>query len=224
MRKIDRAGQKSRDGIVEAGRLLYEKGWVAATEGNITIRLDEKRVLATPTGVSKGRLAAGDLIVTDLEGNRVAGRGQPTSEMSMHLAFYRARPDVGAVIHAHPPTATGFAAAGRALDQAVLPEVIVTLGPIPLAPYGQPGTPALARSLKPYLQRYDAVLLANHGVVTCGGDLQEALFRMETVEQFARIALVAELLGGARPLPRSEVRKLIAARPRYGAPPRAGKF
>jgi L-fuculose-phosphate aldolase len=222
LRKIDRDERRSRALIVRVGRLLYQKGWVAATEGNLTVRLDEKRVLATPTGVSKGTLTAEQLIVTDLEGGRIAGRGEPTSEMSMHVAFYRARPEVRAVVHAHPPTATGFAAAGRALDQAVLPEVIVTLGSVPLAPYGQPGTPALAQSLKRYVKRYDAVLLANHGVVTCGEDLIAAFFRMEIVEQFARIALVAELLGGARTLPPGEIRKLIAARPRYGAAPRGG--
>lgn len=134
----------------------------------------------------------------------------------MHLLYYRSRPDVRAICHAHPATATGFAAAGRALEEAVLPEVIVSLGKIPLAPYGTPGTWDLCAGLEPLVPFHDAVLLENHGVVTCGQDLATALFRMETVEQFARVMLAAESLGGPHLLPKAEVQKLIAARSRYG--------
>ncbi len=208
--------QQQREAIVRVGRLLFDKGWVASTEGNLSVRLDADRILATPTGVSKGMLAAEALLITDLEGRKLAGEAGITSELDMHLAVYRTRPDARAVVHAHPPTATGFAAAGRALDQGVLPEVIVGLGMIPLAPYAQPGTPALGESVIPLIAHYDALLLENHGAVTCGPDLMGAYFRMETVEQFAKILLVAEQLGGPRLLPGSEIQKLFDARPRYG--------
>jgi L-fuculose-phosphate aldolase len=205
-----------REAIVEVGRLLAEKGWVAATEGNISVRLPGDRVLVTPSGVAKGRLTPEALIITDMNGVRLEGEGVPSSEIGIHLAAYRARPEIGAVVHSHPPFATGFAAAGRALNQGVLPEVIVGLGSIPLAPYGQPGTDALVDAVAPLLETYDAILLANHGVLTCGPDVMTAWFRTETVEQFARITLVAELLGGPRLLPRQEIQKLFDARPRYG--------
>jgi L-fuculose-phosphate aldolase len=133
----------------------------------------------------------------------------------MHITIYSLRPDVRSVVHAHPPVATGFAAAGRALDKALLPEVIVQLGAVPLASYGLPGTPALSDGMRPWVPRYDALLLENHGCTAYGKDVWEAYFRMETVEHFARITLVAELLGGAQPLPRKEVEKLFASRARY---------
>jgi L-fuculose-phosphate aldolase len=161
-------------------------------------------------------MAPEDLLVTDLNGDVVCGAGRPSSEMQMHLLYYRARPDVKAVCHAHPPSATGFAAAGRALEEAVLPEVIICLGRIPLAPYGTPGTPELSAGLEPLVPFHDAILLENHGVVTCGPDLASAYYRLEMVEQFARIMLAAESVGGPRLLPRAEVQKLIAARARYG--------
>jgi L-fuculose-phosphate aldolase len=135
--------------------------------------------------------------------------------MAMHLTIYRMRPDVRGVLHAHPPVATGFAAAGRALNLALLPEVVISLGSIPLADYGLPGTPALTEGMLPYIPKYDAMLMANHGAVSYGEDVFQAFFRMETMEHFARITLVAELLGGARVLPRVEVQKLFDARARY---------
>jgi L-fuculose-phosphate aldolase len=202
--------------ICEIGRKMYAHGLVVACEGNLSIRLDQHRVLVTPSGACKGSLAPEDLLVTDLRGAVLCGTGQPSTEMQMHLLYYRLRPEVRAVCHAHPPTATGFAAAGRALEDPVLPEVIVGLGKIPLAPYGTPGTWELCAGLEPLAMEYDAVLLANHGVVTCGHDLATAYQRLETVEQFARILLTAESLGGPQLLPRAEVQKLTAARPRYG--------
>ena len=205
-----------RADIIRAGQLVFEKGWVAANAGNITVRLGENRILATPTGVSKGMLSPEDLIITDLEGNRVHGDRDVTSEMGMHLTIYQERPDIHAVVHAHPPTATGFAVAHRALNEGILPEVIVGLGAVPLAEYGEPGTPALGDSLRPFLERYEAILLTNHGAVTFGETLQSAYFRMETVEHTARITLAAELLGGVKNLPRAEIEKLFAARGRYG--------
>jgi L-fuculose-phosphate aldolase len=157
-----------------------------------------------------------DLIVCDMEGNKIEGVRERTTEILMHVTIYELRPDVQAVVHAHPPVSTGFAVAGRGLDLALLPEVVAYLGSIPLAAYGLPGTRELSESLKPFIPSYDALLMANHGAVTYGRDLYRAFFNMETVEHFARISLVAELLGGPKVLPREEVQKLMAARSRYG--------
>ena len=205
-----------RDDIVRIGRLMFEKGWVASNDGNISQRMDGNRILATPAGVSKGMLTPDDLLICDLEGNKLAGHRQPTSEILMHLTIFKVRPDIMAVVHAHPPVATGYAVAGRPLNLGVLPEVIVALGAVPLAEYGLPGTPALSESMMPYLSNYDALLLANHGVVAYGDDLFRAFFRMDTVEHSARINLVAELLGGPRLLSRNDIQKLFDSRGRYG--------
>jgi L-fuculose-phosphate aldolase len=208
--------------IVELGRLAYQKGWVAANDGNISFRLSADRILATPTGVSKGMMNPEDLILCDLEGNKVEGERDCTTEILMHTTIYQMRPDVQAVVHAHPPVATGFAVAGRPLNLALLPEVIIGLGCIPLADYGLPGTPELSEALKPFIPTYDALLMANHGAVCYAEDLMKAFFKMETVEHFARITLVAELLGGPRMLPRVEVEKLLDSRSRYGVQTRKG--
>jgi L-fuculose-phosphate aldolase len=219
MQKTER---EHREEIVEIGRLIYDKGWVAANDGNITVRMDPDRILATPTGVSKGRMHPDDLIICDMRGNKIEGRKERTSEIAMHLKIYELRPDVGSVVHVHPPVATGYAAAGKPLNLALLPEVILVLGCVPLAEYGLPGTPALIDPLLPFIPKYDAILMGNHGVVSYGEDLWRAFFRMETVEHYARIALVAELLGGANVLPKAEVEKLFESRARYGVKARAG--
>lgn len=205
-----------RDDIIRIGQLVYQKGWVAANDGNISIRLGPDRILCTPTGVSKGMMQPEDLIICDMQGAKVEGVRERTSEIMMHLTIYGLRPEVMGVVHTHPPVATGFAAAGRALNQAILPEVVVNLGCIPLASYGLPGTPALSESILPFVPSYDAILLANHGAVCYGDDVWKAFFKMETLEHYARIALVTELLGGPNLLPRAEVAKLIDARTRYG--------
>jgi len=210
-----------RQDIVEIGKLVFDKGWIAANDGNISVRLDDDRLLCTPTAVCKGMMTVDDLIVCDLEGNKIEGSRERTSEIAMHVTIYRMRPDVRSVLHAHPPVATGFAAAGRALNVALLPEVIIGLGSVPLAEYGLPGTPALTDGMLPYIPKYDAILMANHGAVCYGADVYQAYFRMETVEHFARITFVAEMLGGARALPREEVRKLFESRGRYGVSSRA---
>ena len=208
--------QQLRQEIVRIGRMMSEKGWIAASDGNVSARMPGRRVLVTPAGACKGMLAEDDAIVCGLDGKKLEGKGQPSSELHMHLTIYTMREDVNAVVHAHPPVATGFAAAGRDLSLGLLPEVIVGLGSVPLAPYGTPGTPALGESLLPYVERHDAALLANHGAVAWGNDLLQAYFRLDKVEHFARVTLVAELLGGARALPRREIEKLFAARDRYG--------
>jgi L-fuculose-phosphate aldolase len=202
--------------ICRTGRRMYERGLVVACEGNLSARLDSNRILVTPAGACKGSLTAGDILVTKANGAVLSGSGQPSSEIQMHVLFYRLRPDVQAVCHAHPPTATGFAAAGRALEEAVLPEVVVGLGKIPLAPYGTPGTGELCAGLESLATKHDAILLENHGVVTCGQSLDVAYQHLETVEQFARILLTAELLGGAHLLSTAQVQKLITTRSRYG--------
>ena len=214
--------QQHRIDICVAGRWMYERGYIVACEGNLSVRLDDERVLTTPTCMNKGSLAPEDLVVTDLDGRQIAGERKASSELAMHLLFYRMRPDVYAICHAHPPTATGFAVAGRALDQALLPEVIVGLGQIPLVKYGTPGTPELSAAIEPYVLHYDALLLANHGAVTCGPDTLTAFFRMETIEHSAKITLAAEMAGTPILLSSREVAKLMAARARYFVVPPPG--
>ncbi|HEY1221418.1 MAG: class II aldolase/adducin family protein [Bryobacteraceae bacterium] len=210
-----------REDIVQIGKLVFQKGWVAANDGNISLRLDAERILATPTGVCKGMLHVDDLIVIDYQGNKLSGRLERTSEVAMHLKIYEMRSDIRAVVHAHPPVATGFATAGKPLNLGLLPEVVISLGCVPLADYGLPGTPALTEPMLPLIPKYDAILMANHGAVCYGEDVFKAYFRMETMEHFARIQLVAELLGGPKVLPREEVDKLLDSRTRYGVKARS---
>ena len=213
---MQRTEQQLRQQMVQIGRWMFDRGWIAACDGNLSARMSDGRILVTPAGACKGLLQESDPVICDLDGNKLAGEGRPTTELNMHLTIYRARPDVAAVVHAHPPTCTGFASAGRELNLGLLPEVIVGLGSVPLAPYGTPGTPALGDSLLPFAGCYDVVLLANHGAVAWGTELLQAFFRLDKAEHFARVTLVAELLGGARALPRSEIETLFAARQRYG--------
>ena len=207
--------RKHRLEVVQYGRLLHERGFVAATDGNLSVRLDSRHLLVTPTCMSKGMMRAGDMVIVDMEGNRVAGKRNVSSEIGMHLLIYRLRPDVQGIVHAHPPTATGFAASGFDLNRPLVCEVVVGLGSIPLARYGTPGTPELTEALDPLIPHHDAILMANHGVVTFGSSLENAYMKMETVEHIARIALVARLIGHEQPLGEKEVEKLVAARDRY---------
>lgn len=203
--------------ICAVGRWIHDRGFVASTDGNISVRLPANRILTTPTCVSKGMMCPDDLVVTDLEGHGISGTRKASSEIAMHLLIYRLRPDVNAVCHAHPPTATGFAAAGIALDKPILCELVVTLGEVPLARYGTPGTPEVSEAIEPYVKQHDAILMANHGVVTYGQDLLTAFMRMETTEHFAHVALVTELLGKQELLSGRELEKLVAARVHYAA-------
>ncbi len=207
--------RQHRLAIVEFGRQLHNQGFVAATDGNLSVRLDDRRLLVTPTGVRKGVMRPADLVIVDMEGNRLAGKRNVSSEIGMHLLIYRMRPDVQGIVHAHPPTATAFAASGYDLNRPLVCEVIVGLGSIPLARYGTPGTEELAQALEPLIPDHDAILMANHGVVTCGASLENAFMKMETVEHFARIALVAHLLGHEQPLGEKELEKLAEVRNRY---------
>jgi len=207
--------RKNRLEIVQYGRMLHENGYVAATDGNLSVRLDDKHLLVTPTCLSKGRMRASDMVVVDMEGKRLAGKRRVSSELGMHLLIYRLRPDVNGIVHAHPPTATGFAASGYDLNRPLVCEVVVGLGSIPLARYGTPGTPELTDALAPLIPHHDAILMANHGVVTFGSSLESAYMKMETVEHFAKIALVTHLLGNEQPLGEKEVEKLHEVRHRY---------
>jgi L-fuculose-phosphate aldolase len=213
--------KEHRQKIVDVSRRVYDKGWVAANDGNISVRIDSDHILATPTQVSKGMIQEDDLIVCDMLGSKIHGTRERTSEIAMHLTIYEMRPDIKSVVHAHPPVATGFATAGKALNLALLPEVVIGLGCVPLADYGLPGTPALTDGMMPFIPKYDALLMANHGAVCYGDDVYKAFFRMETLEHFARITLVAELLGGPKVLPREEVDKLFDSRTRYGVKSRS---
>jgi len=204
-----------RRDIVVFGRMLHQRGYVAATDGNLSVRLDENRILTTPTSMSKGAMRPSDLVIVDMEGRRLAGKRDASTEMGMHLLIYELRPDVRGIVHAHPTTATGYAAAGLALNQPLVSEIVIGLGCIPLAEYGTPGTPECWQALAPLIPQYDAILMSNHGVVTFGRDLQYAYMKMETVEHFAKISLVTHLLGQQQQLGTQEIEKLIVARSKY---------
>jgi L-fuculose-phosphate aldolase len=206
---------KYREEIVHYGRMLHERGFVAGMDGNLSIRLDCERILVTPTRISKGAMHVEDMVIVDPEGARIAGLRDVTSEIGMHLLIYRMRPDIDAIVHAHPPTATGFAAAGIALTEPLVSEIVMGLGAIPLARYGTPGTSELAETLEPYVPDYDAILMSNHGVVTYGDVIEHAYMKMETVEHFAQIALVTHMLGRQQPLRQVDVEKLLLARAKY---------
>jgi L-fuculose-phosphate aldolase len=205
-----------RADIVEVGRRMYARGYTASNDGNISARLDDRRLLMTPKSVCKGFMTPEMLCITDLDGVKLAGERDPSSEMQMHLEVYRQRPDVRAVVHAHPPTATGFAVAGIPLDRAVLAEVVTTLGSVPIADYATPSTRELPEAVRKYVKAHDGMLLANHGALTLGADVFAAYYKMETIEHFANISLVARLLGGERLLSREEVFRLQGLRGSYG--------
>ncbi len=211
-----RTEEEIRADIVEVGRRLWERGYVASNDGNISVRVDERRLMTTPKSVSKGFMTPDMMVVTDFEGRKLAGGRDPSSELKMHLQVYRDRPDARAVVHAHPPTATGFAVAGIPLDRAVLAEVVTTLGSIPIAEYATPSTDELPIACSKYLKAHDGLLLANHGALAIGPDLFTAYHRMETIEHFARISLVTRQLGRENLLSRAEVDRLQGLRGMYG--------
>lgn len=214
---VDRAVVDAlRSDIVEIGRRMYARGYTASNDGNISVRIGDDRLLMTPKSVCKGFMTPDMMCVTDLEGKKLEGARDPSSEMLMHLEVYRQRPDVRAVVHAHPPTATGFAVAGIPLDKAVLAEVLTTLGSIPIAEYATPSTAELPAAVRKYVTAHDGMLLANHGALTVGADLFSAYYKMETIEHFAKISLVARQLGGENLIAREEVARLQQLRGSYG--------
>ncbi len=204
-----------RKELVRFGKWMNRLGFAPGTSGNLSVRLDAERILATPTGCSKWMLRASDMVVVDLQGNQLSGTRHVTSEIDMHLAIYRMRSDVQGVVHAHPPTATAFASSGIALDEPLCSEIVMTLGSVPLAPYATTGSPELSASLAPFVPDYDAILMANHGVVTCGDSLQNAFLKMETVEHFAQVCLITRQLGCGKPLREDAMSQLFEARRRY---------
>jgi L-fuculose-phosphate aldolase len=197
-----------RQEILKIGKWLHEKNFVAATDGNISARISSNSILVTPTGMSKGMLSSDDLLVVDLDGNKLAGTRGVSTELQMHLLIYRLRNDINAVVHAHPSTATGFAAAGMALEEPLIAEVELSIGRVPLACYAQPGSTELCDGLSPLVAGHNAILMANHGVVTYAADLLTAYMHMETVEHFARVYLVTHQLGRRHPLGKQQVEQL----------------
>ena len=201
------------------GRLLYERGLIAGSEGNISVRLDNNRVLVTPSGLPKGTLQPDDLIVVDAEGRQIEGTRAASSELPMHLHIYRGRPDIHACVHSHAPHATSFAVAGIELPGDILPEVILFVGPICLTEYAPPGTDAVGTSLEPFLASGNAFLLRNHGLLTIGNSLKQAFHRHETVEQCARIVHLARQLGNVDSIPPSDKQRLERIRQRLNENP-----
>lgn len=206
--------EKRRD-LVRFSKWLSRLGFTPGTCGNLSVRLDEHRLLVTPTGMSKQLLKAADMVVVDLGGNRIAGSRNVTSEISMHLAVYESRADVEAVIHTHPPIATAFGCVGRALDEMLCQEAVMTLGEVPLAKYATTGTSEVAASLAPFLTSHDAVLLSNHGAISYGHSLLDAFMKMETIEHLAQVNLTAHQLGNVRPLSSEQVLRLRNAKAIY---------
>ncbi len=208
--------QEEREAVCRVGKLLYDRGYVAANDGNISVRVGEGRLLITPSGVSKGRMTPDMLLVTDLDGTVIEGNRHPSSEGKMHLEVYRGRPDVNAVVHAHPPVSTAFAVCRRGLETPYLSELVAGLGQVPCTPsFAMLSTEEVPQSVRPYLADHNALLLANHGALAWGGDLWEAFDRLETVEHTAKIVLNAQLLGGGIPLTEEEVVRLQGLRGMY---------
>lgn len=210
-----------RQELAKYSRRIWERGWVANHDGNLSVRLSRGRIMCSPTSFSKGELRPDMMLIVDQTGKVLSGSLRPFSELNLHIAAYQARPDVQAVLHAHPVTATGLALAGVGLDQPLLPEAVVSLGPsIPTVPLTMPGSEAL-QAVAPYLDDHDALLLAGNGALTCGVDLEQAYLRMELLEHLARITLVAHQAGGAQPLPAHFLPPLLTARTRAGLGPEA---
>ncbi|MBA2340753.1 MAG: class II aldolase/adducin family protein [Pyrinomonadaceae bacterium] len=207
--------QSARREIVQIGRLLCERGYVVSSDGNLSVRLSDDRIIATPTMMSKGRMTEDALAVTDLEGKPFNDR-RASSELKMHLLIYRERSDVKAVCHAHPAHSTAFAVAGLSIDEPILSEVILALGCVPLAAYGTPSTDELTDAMQPLVKHHNALLMANHGAVAYGENLWQAFDRLETMEHTARITILARSLGGSRTLPPDAIEKLINVRERAG--------
>ena len=205
-----------KDQICDVCHKMWQLGWVAANDGNVSVKLDDGTFIATPTGVSKSFITPDILVRINDKGELLEGERKPSSEIKMHLRCYSERPDVGAVVHAHPPTATGYAVANKALDEYSMIESVIAIGSVPVTPYGTPSTEEVPEAITPYLQEHDVMLLQNHGALTVGADLITAYYRMETLELFAKISLTAHLLGGAQEISRENIDRLCNMRSQYG--------
>ncbi len=206
-----------REQICDVCHKMWQLGWVAANDGNVSVKLPDGNFLVTPTGISKSFITPERLVIIDKDMNIVSAEGnyKPSSEIKMHMRCYTERDDVGAVVHAHPPTATGFAVAGKSLDEYSMIETVIAIGSIPLTPYGTPSTNEVPEAIAPYLAEHDVLLLQNHGALTVGADLITAYYRMETLELFAKISLTAHLLGGAKEIEKGQIDKLLYLRDNY---------
>ena len=215
--KLYYSDKEAKEMICEIGRRVYNRNYVAANDGNISVKVSPNEIWTTPTGVSKGYMTSDMMVKMDLSGKVISGNLKPSSEVKMHLRVYNENPEVNAVVHAHPPVATSFAIAGISLDKPVLPEAIVLLGNVPVAPYALPGTQEVPDSIAPYCKTHNAVLLANHGALTWGRDLMEAYFRMESLEHYATILMYSNnILKKANELNRSQIADLIQVRESVG--------
>ncbi|WP_419196105.1 class II aldolase/adducin family protein [Caproiciproducens galactitolivorans] len=209
--------QQVKEQICDICHKMWQLGWVAANDGNVTVKLEDGSFLATPTGISKSFITPEKIVKINAKGEILEGAEgyRPSSEIKMHLRCYEERDDVGAVLHAHPPTATGYAVAGKSLDEYSMIETVIAIGSIPLTPYGTPSTMEVPEAITPYLKEHDVMLLQNHGALSVGADLITAYYRMETLELFAKISLTAHLLGGAQEIPPENIKKLLELRTSY---------
>jgi L-fuculose-phosphate aldolase len=198
--------------LADYGRLLHQRSYVSGTNGNLSVRLGPEHVLISAAGVGKGFMQPKDFVLVTLDGKKIRGRSRPSSEIGMHLTIYKMRPDIAAIVHAHPPIATSLACARLDITKPVYSELLLTLGEIPLAPYATPGTDQLSRVLEPFIPGHDAILLQNHGAVAYSSTLRQAYLNMETVEHCAKIALITRLLRRSALLSNDEVRRLHLAR------------
>ena len=210
--------------ICDIGKRIYDHGFVAANDGNISVKVSDNEYYCTPTGVSKGDLTPDMIIRIDGKGNKIEGRLNPSSEIKMHLRVYQERPDVNAVVHAHPPVATAFTVAGVPLDKYILPEAVLTIGFVPTCEYGTPSTMEIPDSLMPYIQNHDAFLLKNHGALTVGNTLKKAFFTMEEVEFNAKICKYAMELGKVEEIPCDQLEKLMELRKKNAHPRQAPRL
>jgi L-fuculose-phosphate aldolase len=207
---------KLKEQMCDIGHRIWLKGFCAGNEGNHSYRLSEDRILCTPTGISKGQLKPDDLCVVDLEGKQVSGRRGRTSEILLHLFIYKNRPDIRAVIHSHPPHATAFAISGMELPTCVHPEAEVFLGRVPTAKYVTPGDTRLGETLAPFVKEANTILLSNHGTVSFGSDLEDAYYKLEIVDAYARILLLAKQVGYVQTLSTDEMKELLGLKARFG--------
>lgn len=211
------SSKKAKKAIIDIGQRMYVRGFVAANDGNISVRVSENEVWTTPTGVSKGFMTKDMLVKTDLEGNVIKGERKPSSELKMHLRAYKEDPELRAVVHAHPPLLTAFGISNKPLNLPILAEAVITLGEVPIVPYAELGSTEVPESIAPYVKSHNGVILANHGAVTWGDDPYGAYYRMESMEYYAKILLISEkILGSTNELKKEEITKLLEMREKFG--------
>lgn len=209
------SNEKLKDGIVEVGKRLYKRNYVASNNGNISCRLGKNKILITPAGMSKGFMKPEDLVITDMKGKVLEGSNRPSSEILMHIIIYKMRTDVQSICHAHPIFATAFACCERSINSPLLSDIIISMGKIAKLEYAPPGSKQLSETFKPYIKKYNAFLLSNHGAVTVGNSITSACYRMESLEQYAHICFVVKQLGSEHSLDREQVRDLVRLREKF---------